>query len=105
VKFRVTLQDQDGLYDSVLKLLQEDETVPDKECPGLLERLRYFAEAWIQNGEYVTIEFDTDAGTATLVQEHCASCGVEAENQALTRCGPQAPWRLLCKGCHQDEGR
>lgn len=76
MKFQVTFKDPDAmsihlaevvksslamktkdLTDHQLELLEEDE----------LKLFEEFTKPWIKWGEYVTVEFDTEAGTATVV--------------------------------------
>ena len=71
------MKDPDGPYecirdaasDSLKKLdgLSDDEreSLKDKRA----EELTKFAGKWMKYGEYVTVEFDTEAGTATVVPE------------------------------------
>jgi hypothetical protein len=70
MKLRLTFKDPDGVYDSLkeeaIRLLDEEQsaqTVQDK-----INDLYDVVEDYITFGEYVTIEIDTDAGTATVVQ-------------------------------------
>jgi len=61
MKFRIYLKDPDGFYQSVADVAGND---PDKE------RFLYeFMSRWVSFKEYVTIEFDTDAGTAAVVED------------------------------------
>lgn len=74
MKFKVTLKDPDGVFDAVedvvneaedLKNLHEQEA--EAAATARKERLRAFMGAWVEYGEYVTVEFDTEAGTARVV--------------------------------------
>lgn len=78
-KFRVTLKDPDGVFESVRdhakKLSAEAKTNPlvAELAPGDWEdsiqaSINGKIERWVEYGEYVVIEFDTDAGTATVVE-------------------------------------
>lgn len=73
MKFRIQLKDPDGFYDGFDEAVKqsiasldlsddEKEAVSEKRREKLVE----FANAWVEHGEYITIEFDTDAGTATV---------------------------------------
>lgn len=76
MKFRIQLKDPDGFYDgfddasaaSVTDLdgLDEDEKSAVREKRSA--SLRRFGERWVEYGEYITIEFDTEANTATVVE-------------------------------------
>jgi hypothetical protein len=77
MKFRVTLKDPDCLYEAAREATRE-------ECaaiPGLSEEeklvisqkrevdaITFASKKWFQYGEYVTIEIDTDEGTATVLK-------------------------------------
>jgi hypothetical protein len=74
MKFRVTFKDPDTLHDAirdavvseVAKLELDDderEAVIDKRC----EKVGDAVSKWFKWSEYVTIECDTDAGTATVI--------------------------------------
>lgn len=81
MKFRVTMKDPDGPEDSLqdaardavrdmapealkelLELHERSELVDMKQ-----EKLRAFTSRWLEYGEYVTLEFDTEAGTCVVV--------------------------------------
>lgn len=76
-KFQVTMKDPDGSFESIreeaerqvnaMPDLDDDErdTLIDKR----VEKLNEFTEQWMEYGEYITIEFDTDAKTATVVKK------------------------------------
>lgn len=77
MKFRVTLKDPDGPYDSMLDAKNEYlATLPNEMTPeekeaaadARWEALQEAANEWLRWGEYVTIEIDTEAGTATVVK-------------------------------------
>jgi hypothetical protein len=75
MKIKITLKDPDGVANSIYDAVESSV----KEVPGLSEREReHLAEErrdnledtlgrWIRWGEYVTIEIDTDEGTARVV--------------------------------------
>lgn len=74
MKIVVTLKDPDGVYDSIrdavessireMSLNADEKKVlissRQKSCERILEK-------WIEYGEYVRIEFDTEAGTAIVL--------------------------------------
>ena len=75
MKIRVTLKDPDGFYDSVKEAVDESlkgirlsksevEAVAETRLEETWENL----EKWIEYKEYVDLEFDTEAGTATVVE-------------------------------------
>lgn len=78
MKFKVTLKDPDGFYDGVAvavrdsvnalpDLLDDEErkVVTERRTKATWKRLAKFVEYQ----EYVEIEFDTDAGTATVLEK------------------------------------
>jgi hypothetical protein len=75
MKLRITLKDPDGIYESLNDAAAE--SVPrslglsDGEMADLTESrretLQHAVKPWVKYGEYVTIEIDTDAKTATVV--------------------------------------
>jgi hypothetical protein len=77
VKIRITFKDPDGVWECVREAAAEqigDTPGLDKEERELLidsrqEKISDALEKWIEYGEYVEIEFDTDAGTATVVPQ------------------------------------
>lgn len=76
MKFRVTMKDPDGPCDSIedaaKRSLAAIEGLSDDERAELQETreasLRQFTSRWMTFGEYVTIEFDTDAQTAVVAE-------------------------------------
>jgi hypothetical protein len=78
MKFRITLKDPDGFYEgidlatfeSVKSHLGED---PDSEVEEAVskvarKKIESFIKKWVEYGEYIDIEFDTDTGTAVVVE-------------------------------------
>ena len=65
MKFRVTFKDPDGVTDALCDAGLVDRSGYTDEDQGELvsERL----EKFIRYGEYITIEFDIDSGTATVI--------------------------------------
>jgi hypothetical protein len=56
MKLKITLKDPDGVYESIKNAVDStDFEFIEEQC-----------KPWIKYGEYVTIEIDTDAGTATV---------------------------------------
>jgi hypothetical protein len=74
VKFRIQLKDPDGFSDGMdeaieASLSEADLSDDEKEAvsEARQERAWKALETWVEYQEYVTIEFDTDAGTAVVV--------------------------------------
>ena len=73
MKFTVTLKDpdvlDDAINDAVDKSFPEGLSEEEKEllADGRREEYRLFAGKWMKYGEYLTVEFDTEAGTALLL--------------------------------------
>jgi hypothetical protein len=70
MKFRVVFKTPDALHDAVKDALgdeDEDDDEDESEDGPTAKSLISFAERWVRWGEYVTVEFDTVAGTATVV--------------------------------------
>ena len=69
------MRDPDGSYDCMTDAAKDSlvaiEGLSDEEREQLqekrAEKLRDFAGKWLEYGEYVVVEFDTDAGTAVVV--------------------------------------
>lgn len=76
MKFTVTLKDPDGFSESVKDAVDESvdelDGLDDEEKDALREvrseKTWEKLEQFVEYQEYVTIEFDTDAGTATVVK-------------------------------------
>lgn len=78
-KFRVTLKDPDGVFESVREYAESiaaqakaipavAELSPGDWAESIRSALSEKISRWVKYGEYVTIEFDTEAGTATVVE-------------------------------------
>lgn len=78
MKFKITFKDPDGVLNSISEAVDksldemvgvtedEKEALRDIRCDVLREHLK----KWIQYDEYVTIEFDTEAKTAIVIQRN-----------------------------------
>ncbi len=73
MKISVTLKDPDGFSEAVddaVAASLEGSTLPQDEQDALLEKreekLWQKLERWVDCKEYVELEFDTEAGTATV---------------------------------------
>jgi len=77
VKFTVTMKDPDALYESAQEAAQEfaksiegldaDERQAVRE--SRYQKLADFAGEWMRYGEYIDVEFDTEAKTATVIKD------------------------------------
>ena len=74
MKINVYLKDPDGFSESIDDAVKADVKalgLPADEAKALIEVRRQKASdalmKWVEYGEYVAIDFDTDAGTATVV--------------------------------------
>jgi hypothetical protein len=75
-KFRLTLKDPDGVYESLQEAAKDSiagvATLSASEREALIdlrrESLSGAMARWVEFGEYVTIEIDTDARTAVVVE-------------------------------------
>jgi hypothetical protein len=77
MKFQVTLKDPDGFSNEIdgairrsLADLELDEDEKDSLFEGRREKLEKKLEKWVKYSEYVTIEFDLEAGTARVVENN-----------------------------------
>lgn len=76
MKIRITMKDPDGPYncahEAVRASLRSIEGIDDEEREVLLEER--FSETmsklkrWLDYGEYIRVEFDLEAGTATVLE-------------------------------------
>ncbi len=77
MKFTVTMKDPDALYEGA----QEAAEAYAKSIEGLsaeereaireirFEKLRDFADEFMRYGEYIDVEFDLEAKTATVIKD------------------------------------
>lgn len=74
-KFQVTMKDPDGSYESITDAAKEmvdgiqgiDANEREELMDNRVKKLNEFVSRWMEYGEYITVEFDTDAGTAVVV--------------------------------------
>jgi hypothetical protein len=76
MKFRVTFKSPDAVYDAIHEAVQS--TIPEgvkfiesdlnDELDDKRQELKDFAKKWVRYDEYVTVEFDTDAKTCTVME-------------------------------------
>ena len=75
MKIQITLKDPDGVYESIKDAAESStgdiEGLENDELDALAETRRETIEEqcnrWVKWGEYVTIEIDTEANTATVI--------------------------------------
>lgn len=73
MKFQVQFKDPDVVYDAARDAARENmpEGIESDEVEALLdgrtEKLTDFASTWIKYGEYITVEFDTEAKTCVVI--------------------------------------
>jgi hypothetical protein len=76
MKFRITMKDPDGPYECIQDAAEEMVEAIEGLTPeerqvfrhSRVDMLRDFAGRWMEYGEYITVEFDTEAGTATVIE-------------------------------------
>lgn len=72
MKLSITLKDPDGFWEAVDRAVksQEDPEMDEDERESLrelrTEKTWRKLETWVDCQEYITIDFDTEAGTATV---------------------------------------
>lgn len=75
MKFKVTMKDPDTLHDAIDEAVREDIgkipglTGEDREAlfENRREAVAKNAAKWFRYGEYLSVEIDTDTGTATVL--------------------------------------
>jgi monoamine oxidase len=76
MKVQVTFKTPDATDDAILaeveRLLAMEAKTPDAEGEGAADDMYHDArkalKRWVKYGEYVTVEFDTEAGTAVVLR-------------------------------------
>jgi hypothetical protein len=75
MKISITLKDPDAVYEAIqdhvrgsLKATGLTEREIDKVTDGRESELGRSLSKWVKHGEYVTVEFDTEANTATIIE-------------------------------------
>lgn len=76
MKIRVTFKDPDVVADEIERCVSADvatlglsKVEADAVAELRAEKVVEFVSKWVKYGEYITVEFDTDAGTAVVVPE------------------------------------
>ena len=73
MKFRITLKDPDGVGEWLAEAADKDipagldEVERDAVATIRIDRIANFIKKWIEDNEYLMVEFDTELGTATVV--------------------------------------
>jgi len=74
MKIRITLKDPDAVYEAIqdhvrgsLKATGLTEREIDKVADSREADLGRSLSKWVKHGEYVTVEFDTEISTATVI--------------------------------------
>lgn len=73
MKFTVTMKDPDTLYDAITDAVIDNlPSIEDEEERSAVseikeEKAREVCKKWFEYGEYLTVEIDTEAETATVV--------------------------------------
>jgi hypothetical protein len=76
MKIKITLKDPDGVSNAIMDAVKEqlaaisglDERERDELADGRTEQIGEKLGRWITYGEYVSIEFDLDTMTATVLE-------------------------------------
>lgn len=67
MKFRVTFKTPDAVDYAMQNALRYDNSLDDEAAVELIHAMEDVAEKFVQWGECITIEFDTETQTATVV--------------------------------------
>lgn len=74
MKFTVYIKDPDVFSDAVSEAVKKEVSalnLPEDEAEAVIEKreekVNDFLERWVEYGEYIKVEFDTEANTATVV--------------------------------------
>jgi hypothetical protein len=75
MKFRITMKDPDGAYDSIRDAAEEHaKEIPESDLidreeliEKAHEKLSGIAAKWLEYGEYLCVEIDTEAGTCIVI--------------------------------------
>jgi len=75
VKFQVTMKDPDCLHNAIREAVADEmgnTLLPDDEAEAVremrVEKAQKACARWFRYGEYLTVEIDTEAGTAVVVK-------------------------------------
>lgn len=64
MKFRATFKSPDSVHDGVYNALKRKEMLDDED---LHDSLMDFSKQFVWHGEFITVEFDTELGTCTVI--------------------------------------
>jgi len=73
MKFRVTLDDAQGFEDALATAVfrgtwaAEDDNDQDTMVSARTIKIKSFLHRWVDSDRYLTVEFDTETGTAAVV--------------------------------------
>ena len=74
MKFKVTFKDPDVVSDAITEAIKRELVqlpLSPEEIEAVVElrehEINNFTDTWVEYGEYITVEFDTEAGTCTVV--------------------------------------
>jgi len=82
MKFRVTMKTPDALDEAIQEIIQSDmvnelddgsdaneilANLDDDELERRIDEVKDACEKWFENGEYLTVEIDTEAQTCVVV--------------------------------------
>jgi hypothetical protein len=71
MRFTVTMKHGDALHyamEDVKEILEEDDSLDEDDKRDKLEEARDFAREYMEWGEYIRVEFDTEAKTAKVLK-------------------------------------
>lgn len=76
MKIQINLKDPNGFYESVFDAVSDeliDLNLTSEEKKNIretrMEEIRTFLRKWVSGGEYVSLEFDTETGTAKVLED------------------------------------
>jgi 4a-hydroxytetrahydrobiopterin dehydratase len=96
MRFRVLFKTPDTMQDSINGAIDQLGITDEDEKRHLTMQLMELAEDYIQYGENVTLEFDTDTGTVDVRQ--CRKCLKQSDYAVQTWLKDHAGWDLANDG-------
>lgn len=75
MKIQITFKDPDGVYEAIREEAESqvkaiaglDDDEKESLIEGRVESIQESLKPWIRHGEYITVEFDTETKTATVI--------------------------------------
>lgn len=64
MKFQATFKSPDSVYDGVFDALEQEDKIDNRD---LQDELMEFSKRFVWFGEFITVEFDTELGTCTVL--------------------------------------